>query len=198
LKNVQKDIIRTHILNISMNIEFTTDKIDKKLYEQLILFYIYEHYNYKDHKRLLKQDKWEIVIKKTSDYDVSFYSNDPRAEELDFSIPHGVTMKEKIICYIEDNKNSLYTMQNMNVICHELAHMILMVYYPDKIVKMRHNDFHGKAGDSRKFFSSEVHDRVTEGKTKIFRRKISRFKTMPFIGVDITDITNNRKEFTIK
>ena len=89
-----------------MNIEFTTDKIDKKLYEQLILFYIYEHYNYKDHKRLLKQDKWEIVIKKTSDYDVSFYSNDPRAEELDFSIPDGVTMKEKIICYIEDNKNS--------------------------------------------------------------------------------------------
>ena len=53
MKNVQKDIIRTHILNISMNIEFTTDKIDKKLDEQLILFYIYEHYNYKDLKDML-------------------------------------------------------------------------------------------------------------------------------------------------
>ena len=181
-----------------MNIEFTTEKIDEKLYEQLILFYIYEHYNYKDYPRLLAQDKWEIVIKKTSDYDSTYYSNDPRSEELDFSIPHGVTMREKIICYIEDNENTLYAMQNMSVICHELAHMILMIYYPNKIVNMRHNDFHGRAGDSRKFFSSEVHDRVSEGRTKIFKRKISRLKTMPFIGVDISDLTNNRKSFAIK
>ena len=83
-----------------MNIEFTTEKINEKLYEQLILFYIYEHYNYKDYPRLLAQDKWEIVIKKTSDYDSTYYSNDPRSEELDFSIPHGVTMREKIICDI--------------------------------------------------------------------------------------------------
>ena len=182
---------------IIMNIELTTKRIDTRLYERLILYYIYEHYHYEDFKRLMLQDKWEIVIKPTSDYDPAFYSNDPRAEELDFSIPHGVTMKEKIICFISDNPNSLYTTQNMNVICHELAHMILMVYYPDKIVKMRHNDFHGRAGDSRKFFSSEVHDRATEGRTKIFKLKVTRWKRLPFIGIDISDLTNNRRALPV-
>ena len=86
----------------------------------------------------------------------------------------------------------------MSVICHELAHMILMVYFPDKITTMRHNDLHGRAGDKRKFFSSEVHDRQAEGRTKIFKRKISRFKTIPFIGIDISDLTNNRRSFSIK
>ncbi len=181
-----------------MNIEFTTDNIDKRLYEKLILFYIYEHYHFLDHPRLLLQDKWEIIIKKTSQYDPTFYSNDPRLEELDFSIPHGVTSREKIICYVQDNPNSLYTTQNMSVICHELAHMILMVYFPDKITTMRHNDLHGRAGDKRKFFSSEVHDRQAEGRTKIFKRKISRFKTINFIGIDISDLTNNRRSFSIK
>jgi|TARA_R110000824_G_scaffold72633_2_gene185288 hypothetical protein len=142
----------------------------------------------------MKQDLWEIAIKPTTDYDSSYYSNDSRAEELDFSIPHGVTMKEKIICYVTDSTNNLITLQNMSVICHELAHMILMVYYPDKIVQMRHNDFHGHTGQSRKFFSSEVHDRVTEGRIKQFRYPVSRFRKVSFVGVDIEDITNRRND----
>ena len=133
-----------------------------------------------------------IEIKPTTDYDHSFYSTDPRADELDFSIPHGVTGREKIICYVTDSDNYLITLQNMSVICHELAHMILMVYYPDKIVKMRYNDFHGKAGDDRKFFSSEVHDRVSEGRIKQFRYPISRWKKITFVGIDISDITHSR------
>jgi hypothetical protein len=175
-----------------VEINFTTEKVDKKLYEKLILKYIYDHYHYTDYERYQEQDKWVINIKKTNDYDHQFYSSDPRAQDLDFSIPHGVTGLGEITCYITDSPNNLITMQNMTVICHELAHMILMIYFPQKIVKMRNNDFHGKAGDSRKFFSCEVHDRVTEGRVKQFKYKLSRFKRFTFIGVDIEDITNSR------
>ena len=175
-----------------MEINFSTNKLDEKLYQKLILKYIYDHYHYSDHERYMKQDKWKINIKRTDEYDSNFYSSDPRAEDLDFSIPHGVTGMGEITCYVTDSKNNLITMQNMSVICHELAHMILMIYYPNKIVNMRNNDFHGKAGDSRKFFSCEVHDRVTEGRVKQFRYKLSRFKRFTFIGVDIEDVTNSR------
>ena len=134
----------------------------------------------------------QIFFEKICDRFKYYYSTDSRAEELDFSIPHGVTMREKIICYVTDSTNNLIMLQNMSVICHELAHMILMVYYPNELVKMRYNDFHGKAGDQRKLFSSEVHDRVTEGRIKQFRYPISRFKKVSFVGVDIEDITNRR------
>ena len=179
------------VLLQSMKIIFTTKNIDRKLYEKLILKYIYDHYYYKDYKRYMEQDKWEIEIKPTTDYG-GFYSNDPRAEELDFSIPHGVTGRGNIVCYVTDHKNNLITLQNMSVVCHELAHMVLQIYYPDKVVQMRHNDFHGRAGDMRKFFSCEVHDRATEGKIKQFKYPISRWRKFSFIGIDITDITNSR------
>ena len=91
----------------------------------------------------------------------------------------------------------MYTMQNMSVICHELAHMILMIYYPTKTVQQRYNDYYGRAGDTRKFFSCEVHDRVTEGRTKIFERKLTVTKKYRFIGVDISDITNDRKTIRV-
>ena len=175
-----------------MEINFTTKNIDEKLYQKIILYYIYDHYYHKDYLRYIDQDKWVIEIKSTDQYDSNYYSNDPRAEELDFSIQHGVTGRGKIIVYITDNKNNLILLQNMSVICHELAHMILMIYYPDKIVKMRHNDFHGKAGDSRKFFSSEVHARVAESRVRPFKYPISRWRKKMFIGVDIEDLVNTR------
>ena len=167
-------------------------EIDRKLYQKMIYNYIYEHYYYKDYERLQKQDRWKIEIKSTSEYDTSFYSSDPRAEELDFSIPHGVTGNGDLICYITNSSNNLVMLQNMSVIIHELAHMILMVYYPNKIVKMRHNDFHGRAGDNRKFFSSEVHDRVTEGNIRTITYPTSRWRRIRYVGVDISDITNGR------
>ena len=108
-------------------INFTTKNIDEKLYQKIILYYIYDHYYHKDYLRYIDQDKWVIEIKSTDQYDSNYYSNDPRAEELDFSIPHGVTGQQKIVVYITDNTNNLILLQNMSVICHELAHMILMM-----------------------------------------------------------------------
>jgi len=81
-------------------------EIDRKLYQKMIYNYIYEHYYYKDYERLQKQDRWKIEIKSTSEYDTSFYSSDPRAEELDFSIPHGVTGNGDLICYITNSGNN--------------------------------------------------------------------------------------------
>lgn len=180
-----------------MEINFTTENIDEKQYEKLILHYIYEHYHYTDHDRLQVQDDWKITIKSTKQYADRanpFYDNDPRLKELDFNIPHGVTGEYEVICYITDSPNNMVMMQNMSVICHELAHMILKIYYRDKTVKTRYADFHGKAGDTRKFFSCEVHDRATEGRVKQHRYPISRFRKITFIGIDISDLTNSRKE----
>ena len=55
-----------------MEIKFTTKNIDTKLYEKLILMYIYEHYYPTDYKRYMLQDKWVIEIKPTTDYDTTF------------------------------------------------------------------------------------------------------------------------------
>ena len=178
-----------------MIIKFETDKIDESLYEKSILRYIYDHYYYKDYDKYMAQDKWQITIASTKEFDRGFYSHTPN-DQLDYDIPHGVTGQGTVVCYITDSNNPLVFLQNMSVICHELAHMILMVYYPDKLTTQRYDDYYGKAGDQRKFFSSEVHDRVAEGKIKLFKYKYNRFRRSgrDFVGVDITDITNGRND----
>ena len=45
-----------------MKINFTTTKIDTKLYEKSILAYIYDHYYFKDYNKIQIQDEWEINI----------------------------------------------------------------------------------------------------------------------------------------
>ena len=50
-----------------MIIKYTTKNINQKLYSRGILNYIYEHYNYRDFKRLMLQDKWEIIISPVSE-----------------------------------------------------------------------------------------------------------------------------------
>ncbi len=158
----------------------------------MILHYIYEHYSYTDHTRLQEQDKWKIVIKDVKSFDNTFY-NGSNTDNLDYSIPHGVTGLGDVTCYLTDSTNPLVRLQNMSVICHELAHMILMIYYPDAITKQRYDDFYGKTGTDRKFFSSEVHDRVAEGRVKQFKYPLNRFRRIKYVGVDIEDITNSRK-----
>ncbi|MBC8430230.1 MAG: hypothetical protein H8D92_02400 [Pelagibacteraceae bacterium] len=175
-----------------MEIAFETKHLDKNLYSRMILHYIYEHYSYTDHERLREQDKWKINIKDVKSFDNTFY-NGSNTDNLDYSIPHGVTGLGDVTCYLTDSTNPLVRLQNMSVICHELAHMILMIYYPDAITKQRYDDFYGKTGTDRKFFSSEVHDRVAEGRVKQFKYPLNRFRRIKYVGVDIEDITNSRK-----
>ena len=100
-----------------MEIKFETKNLDVSLYQRMILHYIYEHYHYKDYKRYQDQDKWKITIISTKDFGRSFYSGVPN-DQLDYGIPHGVTGKGTIICYVTDSNNPLIMLQNMSVICH--------------------------------------------------------------------------------
>lgn len=178
------------VLN-DMFIKFETNNIDEKLYEKVILHYIFEHYYYKDYNRIMAQDTWKITIASTKEFDRSFYG-DTNNDKLDYGIPHGVTGRGEVLCYITDSKNPLIFLQNMSVICHELAHMILMIYYPNKLATQKYDDFYGKAGDQRKFFSCEVHDRAAEGKVKKYTLPTKFRKKINYVGIDISDITNGR------
>jgi len=172
-----------------MNIIFQTKNIDSKFYEKCILRYIYDHFDTKKENwpLFIQLDQWKIIIKSLDDFDFSFYDN-YRRDELSSNMAHGVTGINEIVCYIHDIKNDFYTLQNLTVIAHELGHMILKIIYPDRITEQRHDDFYGKAGYNRKFFSSEIHDRLIEGKTRKIELKLSPFKKYFFYGVDILDL----------
>ena len=89
-------------------------------------------------------------------------------------MPHGVTGDNVVDCYVTDESNRMYYLQNMMVICHELSHMILKLYYPDSRGMLDHDDTWGKAGDVRNYFTA-WHEREYY-----------------FYGIDIDDITNKR------
>ena len=172
-----------------MKINFTTEKIDKKLYEKSILTYIYDHYLFNDYKKIMEQDKWQINVRTLADFKWNFY--DKNIKNLSKKMPHGVTGDNIIECYVTDENNRMYYLQNMMVICHELSHMILKIYYPQIRGTLTYDDTWGKAGDERNFFSTEIHNRVYEGKT----RKLTTWhngSAFFFYGVDIDDLTNQR------
>ena len=172
-----------------MIINFTTEKVDTKLYQKSILAYIYHHYYFEDYSKFQIQDKWTINVRKLTDFKWNFY--DKEIKNLSKKIPHGVTGDNVIECYVTDENNRMYYLQNMMVICHELSHMILKIYYPNVRGTLLYDDVWGKAGDERNYFSTEIHNRVHEGKT----RKFSTFHNgneFAFYGVDIDDITNQR------
>jgi len=173
-----------------MQIIFETKNLNKKLYEKCILKYVYDHFNPKKENWHFYEtlSKWKIILKPLSNFDFSFYDN-YRRDELSSDMAHGVTGINEIICYIHDIKNDFYTLQNLSVITHELGHMVLMVIYPNEKSIQRHDDFYGKKDNSRKFFSSEIHDRLIEGKTRKIELKLSLFKRFYFFGVDIMDLS---------
>ena len=174
-----------------MKINFTTDKIEKKLYEKSILTYIYDHYLFNDYKKLVEQDKWEINVRTLADFKWNFY--DKNIKNLSKKMPHGVTGNNVIECYVTDENNRMYYLQNMMVICHELSHMLLKIYYPQIRGTLSHDDTWGKAGDERNFFSTEIHNRVYEGKTRKFTTWHNGSEFF-FYGVDIDDLTNQRNQ----
>ena len=172
-----------------MIVNFTTQNIDKKLYEKSILTYIYDHYLFTDQKRIMEQDKWEINIRTLKDFKWNFY--DKEIKNLSKKMPHGVTGDNVVDCYVNDENNRMYYLQNMMVVCHELSHMLLKIYYPGIRGKLDQDDTWGKSGDVRNFFSTEIHNRVAQGKT----RKLTTWHKSNeyyFYGIDIEDLTNKR------
>ena len=86
-----------------MIINFTTDIIDRKLYEKSILTYIYDHYLFNDNKRVMEQDKWEINVRTLKDFKWNFY--DKNIKNLSTNMPHGVTGDNVVDCYVNDETN---------------------------------------------------------------------------------------------
>jgi hypothetical protein len=173
-----------------LKINFTTYNIEKKLYQKSILNFIYDHYYFKDYPRILEQDKWIINIRTLTDFKRNFYEKE--IKNLSPNMPHGMTGQHVVECYVSDETNRMYYLQNMMVICHELSHMILKVYYPQVEGTLEHDDFWGKAGDKRNFFSTEIHNRVFDGRTRKFNL-IWNKKNYFFYGIDIKDVTNTPK-----
>ena len=69
--------------------------------------------------------------------------------------------------------------------------MILKIYYPKTRGKLEYDDVWGKAGEERNFFSTEIHNRVYEGRT----RRLTTWHNgneYYFYGIDIEDLTNKR------
>lgn len=172
-----------------MIVDFTTNSLDKKLYQKAILHYIYDHYHVEDFPKLLEQDKWKITIRKLGDFQRDFY--DSTVKNLNYGMPHGVTGDNVVTCYVNDDINPMIFMQNMTVINHELAHMILKIYYGNQRGTLNHDDVWGKAGQERNFFSTEVHNRVYEKRVRKFLVTHNNSKYF-FYGVDIEDLCNKR------
>ncbi len=166
------------------------EEIDQKLYEKCILNYIYQHYQYrsrKDSDLYIKQDKWKIDIYNLDLFEDNFYTKEQRLD-LSSGIPHGVTGKDIVKCYIIDKNNDLFTIQNFSAICHELGHMILYNIYGNQRSVLRHSDFFSRAGESKNFASQEIHDRIFERKLRTVTVKKNAFQRFRFIGVDILDL----------
>lgn len=176
-----------------MYITFQTKNIPKKIYEKSILQFIYEHYHHKDYLRYMIQDKWKIEIMPVSKANTSFYSEEEK-KSLSPQIPHGVTGMNVVKCYILDVNNNMIMLQNFSAIFHELAHMILKIYYPVRISHQRHDDFYSKRGNKRNYFSSEIHDRAIEGKYRQIKIVTGFRKSITLICLDITDLTNTRNK----
>lgn len=122
---------------------------------------------------------------------------------LNTQIPHGVCKPttKTVDCYVKDINNDFVMLQNFMTVSHELAHMMLAIFYPDKRSIFRYNDKSwGKVGVEGNFFVTEVHDREKEmvlekkwirtievWRWSLFGRNIGKIYLPSF---DITDLTS--------
>ena len=175
-----------------MNIVFQTKNIDTKLYERAILGYITGHFYHADYDKFVEMNRWTITIKPVEDA--------PRSDleggtgTLNFGIPHGVTGQRVVTIYVNDKAGDMFFLQNFRTISHELAHMVLMIFYPKHRSRRRHPDFWAEAGDEANFYTTEVHDREFEGKIRtmyVWKLLPNGSKTrMPLSVLDILDLTD--------
>ena len=161
------------------------------LYRQIIYKYVSEHN--------LDLKGWEITIFPTSANSgiKNFMSDDYK---INTKIPHGITGKNTCKIYVADkNDYGLIVVANAAVICHELAHAILMNYYSyDNYHVMglkkplRNNDKSGnKKGKLLNIWTQEVHDREIENKLRfmtVYYKIKNKWLPMQLRVIDIQDL----------
>lgn len=184
----------------TIQLNFFTDKISRRKYTDAILEWTFSHFRSKMQiDKIIQVNKWTINIYPTYMANYSFGD----LTSLNYEIPHGVTKPTEMVvdCFVKDINNDFVMLQNFMTISHELAHMMLSIFYPDKRSTYRHNDKSwGKAGEQGNFFVTEVHDREKEmildkkwiRNIQIYRwnimgRNIGKFYLKAF---DITDLTS--------
>lgn len=188
----------------TVRIEFHTEKIDVKKYEYAILEYLFSHVNRSDLDKANKINQWTIKV-----LPVTMTVNDKDfigvKGRLSGGIPHGITNVDLKICkiFVNDMKGDMVLQQNFMTISHELAHLLLSVYYPYKRSRYRHDDKSwGRAGSEGNFYTTEVHDREFEMVSmkkwiriiRVWKRKIlgKTFGVLYLPCFDITDLTDTR------
>jgi hypothetical protein len=189
------------VLTDSIKIHFFTEHLDERKYTDAILEYMFSHIRKKElYPYAVEFNKWTINIFPTrlSDYDFGEVNNNGR---LNSNIPHGVTNKNLKTCdiWVSDNKGVYAMLQNFVTISHELAHLVLVVFFPTTRSIYRHQDKSwGKAGATGNLSTTEVHDREHEWKKwkryvsifrwNLFGRNIGRIR-LPCL--ELRDLTDN-------
>lgn len=172
----------------SISINFFTKNLDKRKYEDAILEYLFSHIRKKQFWKYAEEfNKWTIKIHdtKNADYDFGKVNNNAK---LNNGIPHGVTNKNtRVVDVWVSDQSGIYAMlQNFVTIAHELAHLVLIVFFPTTRSQYRHDSKSwGKAGDIGNFSTTEVHDREFEWKDH--KRIITIFR-WNFLGRNIGKI----------
>jgi len=168
-----------------MNVLFETKHIDKTLYRQIIYKYVSEHY--------LDLKDWRIIVYSTSKKsNIKDFMTDNN--NINVRIPHGITTWKSVKIYIQDKSDyGLIVLMNASVICHELAHAILMQIYKTNPIRkpLRNNDKSGnKAGKLLNIWVQEVHDREIENRLRLMTvyYKMNTWKSMLLRVIDITDL----------
>ena len=178
----------------SIKITFSTKNINTKLYEKAILTYLTEHFHHTDYSKYIEMNQWKIEIKPVESAVESDFEGGTGM--LNFGIPHGVTGQRIVTVYVNDKNGDLFFLQNFRTISHELAHMLLIIFYPRHRARRRYPDFWASAGDEANFYTTEVHDREFEGRVRtmyIWKELANGTKIrLPLSVLDINDLTDER------
>jgi hypothetical protein len=165
------------VLTDSIKLHFFTDNLDDRKYTDAILEYMFGHIRKKElYPFAVEMNKWTINIfpTKVSDYNFGVVNNNAK---LNTGVPHGLTNKgTKTVDVWVSDKDGVYAMlQNFVTISHELAHLVMIVFFPTTRSQYRHDDkSYGKKGQMGNFSTTEVHDREKEWKD--WKRYVTIFR----------------------
>lgn len=171
---------------------------EKKKYEAGILQWIFQSISYKDSKIIDEVNKWTINIYESHETPLDQWKALVDGT-LNPGIPFGMTIvTSKIVnMYIPNISGDMPFLQNFFRIAHELDHMLLAIFYPNKRARRRNQDNLNPPGSEGNFYTTEVHDRLAEHKIKIvdiYRNdwKFLKSGKIHLVGIDITDLTESR------
>jgi len=173
---------------------------DARVYEEGIIEYLFGSIYSRDTAKINEANKWTVELRHSSESQLAVFAA-LTTEKLNQGIPHGITIAtdKRVICFIPSGSGDMRIIESLQVIYHELAHMLLFLYYKNKRANRRHDDKNAKAGSDGPFMTTEVHDRVFEKKLRnvTFYRDViqgGKHKNAKFVtrGIDITDITDSR------